>query len=98
MARNDGSIDNAKRNEKLIDAIKIHKDVLLNRLMIETDAPYLNPIEPKLLYYVLAKLSDIMDVSEVELDKIVLENTQRFFLFLFEKCKIMCSAHRHVIR
>jgi TatD DNase family protein len=74
-----------KRNHRLIEAIEKYKDELINKLMIETDAPYLNPLdskalnEPKLLPHILTKLSEIFEIDEKELGKIILENTQRFF-------------------
>jgi TatD DNase family protein len=80
-----GWLCDEKRNENLITAIKTNKDELLNKLMIETDAPYLNPLdpkvlnEPKLLPHILTKLSEVLEIDKKELGKIILENTQKFF-------------------
>lgn len=68
----------------------IFKTVPLNRLLVETDAPYLAPHplrgkknEPAFVKHTLACLADIKNVSVSEMEKITTEN----FYNLFKKAK-----------
>jgi TatD DNase family protein len=61
-------------------------EVPLDRLVLETDAPYLSPVpyrgkrnESGYLTYVVSKLSDIKQVSEEEIARITTENAARIF-------------------
>ena len=62
------------------------KDIPLDRLLIETDSPYLSPEpfrgqknEPKNVRFVLEKIADELGMSVSELDKITTENAKRFY-------------------
>lgn len=59
-----------------------------NRILIETDAPYLTPApqknktrrnEPSFVKSVLLKLAEIRDIDPDELSKIIFDNTNRFY-------------------
>ncbi len=80
-----GWICDDRRNAELLQAAKI---IPPDRLMIETDAPYLlprgikglkNPNLPQNVVYVSRKLAEVKCCSEPALRKILLENTKRFF-------------------
>lgn len=64
----------------------VAKIVPINRLLIETDAPYLAPMPhrgkqntPAYLPYTLAEIARIREISVEELDKITEENTRKIF-------------------
>ncbi|MGD9638403.1 MAG: TatD family hydrolase [Alphaproteobacteria bacterium] len=66
------------------------KEVPLNRLLVETDSPYLAPIphrgktnEPSFVKLVAEKLAEIKGVSLEEISNITSQN----FMRLFEKCQ-----------
>ncbi|MDV7338590.1 TatD family hydrolase [Terasakiella sp. A23] len=76
-----------KKAEELREAIK---DVPLDRLLVETDAPYLSPIpkrgkrnEPAFTAYTSAKVAEVKGVSEEEM---ATQTTDNFFT-LFSKAK-----------
>jgi TatD DNase family protein len=61
-------------------------EIPLEKLVLETDAPYLSPVpyrgkrnESSYLSYVVAKLSDIYQISEEEIARITTENAERIF-------------------
>tara|TARA_A100001234_G_scaffold221339_1_gene236957 strand:- start:172 stop:933 length:762 start_codon:yes stop_codon:yes gene_type:complete len=62
------------------------KDLPLDRLLVETDSPYLAPVpnrgkknEPSFVKYTLEKLSEIKEVSNIELTKITTNNFNKLF-------------------
>ncbi|MEG0073070.1 MAG: TatD family hydrolase [Clostridia bacterium] len=72
-----------KRNEHFYETIK---KMSLNRIMLETDSPYMSP-EPnrgkrnssKSIPIIAKKLAEIMEVSVEEIADITYENSMRFF-------------------
>lgn len=65
---------------------EIAKKVPLNRLLIETDAPYLAPEpnrgkknEPAYVKYTLLKLAEVLNIEVNELRKITVDNTYKLF-------------------
>lgn len=78
-----GWICDNRRNADLLEAIKV---IPLDRLMVETDGPYLLPREvkgrrnvPSNLHYVWEKIASVLEKEAEEVRKIVLENTKMFF-------------------
>jgi len=80
-----GWICDERRGDALREAVKY---IPLERLMIETDAPYLTPRNikgldrtnvPQNIKYVAAELAKNMGVGEEELIMAVKENTEQFF-------------------
>ncbi len=64
----------------------IAKKIPLNKLLIETDSPYLTPVpfrgkvnEPKNVSYVLKELSLLLEIKEEELINITTANAKRLF-------------------
>ena len=62
------------------------KELPLERLLIETDSPFLAPEpmrgkknEPSFVRFTLKKLSDLKDIDTLELDKITTDNFNRLF-------------------
>jgi len=62
------------------------KQIPLNRLLIETDSPFLAPVpmrgkknEPSYIKYTLEKLSNIKNIEKVKLDKITTNNFNILF-------------------
>jgi len=80
-----GWIADKRRNANLILAVKENKEKLIDKVMIETDAPFLNPISPKelnypkLLPFVLKELAKHMEIDELELNTKINENVKIFF-------------------
>ena len=73
------------KNSGLPDAIR---DIGLEHIVLETDAPYLSPVpfrgkrnESSYLKYVVARLAEIKDVSPEEVARITTENAQKIFGF-----------------
>ncbi len=63
---------------------KIARDTPLDKLLIETDAPYMSPVQGEINYpwntsVVLNKISEIKKIPEEEILKIVIENAKRIF-------------------
>lgn len=80
-----GWICDDRRGKALREAVRI---IPADRVMIETDAPYLTPKNvaglgnvnvPQNIRYVAAELAKYMKTDEAELTAQVLENTRRFF-------------------
>lgn len=71
------------KNAKKDDVIKA---IPLDRLVVETDAPYLTPTpkrgqlnEPKYVKYTIEKISEVLGLSTDEVERITTENAKRFF-------------------
>lgn len=79
-----GWICDNRRNKDLIEAVKI---IPLDRILVETDAPYLTPLglglprrnTPDNLRYVIEKIAEIKKIDANELERITLENTVKLF-------------------
>lgn len=79
-----GWICDDRRNADLLDAVKV---IPPDRLMAETDAPYLmprikglkNPNVPENIKYVVGRIAKEKCASENALRQILLNNTRRFF-------------------
>ncbi len=82
-----GWLCDTRRGQELRNIVK---HIPLDKLMIETDAPFLTPHnakpqpkdrrnEPALLPYVLSELSNCIGISEAALAKQTYTNTQHFF-------------------
>lgn len=82
-----GWICDERRGQDLQEAVKF---IPLDRLMVETDAPYLTPRtlrpkpkhgrnEPAFLPYIVGEIAKYMDVSAEDITKHSVENTKRFF-------------------
>jgi TatD DNase family protein len=61
-------------------------EVPLNKLVLETDAPYLSPVpfrgkrnEPSYLEYIVGRLATIMKIEEEEMKKITTENARKLY-------------------
>jgi TatD DNase family protein len=73
-----------KKNDDLRGVVR---RVPLDRLMVETDAPYLSPEprraqrtnEPALVMYTAAKIAEVKGISLEELDQATTANASRFF-------------------
>ena len=68
------------------DLRKTFKILPLNKILIETDSPYLAPVpnrgkknEPSFLYHTAQKLSEIKEISKSEISKITTDNFNRLF-------------------
>jgi TatD DNase family protein len=62
------------------------KDIPLDRIVVETDSPYLSPEpfrgrknEPKMVQYVIEKIASEIGISSEELRKITTENAKKFY-------------------
>lgn len=69
-----------------IELQKTFKFLPLEKILIETDSPYLAPVpnrgkknEPSYLNYTAAKLSEIKEISKSEISKITTDNFNRLF-------------------
>lgn len=72
------------KNAKAIK--EVAKEVPLDRLLVETDDPYLTPVpfrgkenRPSYVKYVLKEIAEIKEMDYQELEKIVYENSLRVF-------------------
>lgn len=81
-----GWINDDRRNGDLIHALQnVEQKMLLDRIMIETDCPFLSPVKhdrfcvPSYVYYVLKKLASVLKMDEKELEEIVYKNTLKCF-------------------
>lgn len=77
------------RNSKKL--VEVAKETPLERIILETDAPYLSPSQcfgqmnyPKNVAYVRDKLAEIKGVAAEEIERITVENTKRLFFRLGE--------------
>lgn len=80
-----GWICDERRNHNLIEALKY---IPLDKLMIETDSPYLKPRniknksirnEPAYLNYVLERIAQLKNIAIEDLSEIVYNNSIKFF-------------------
>lgn len=62
------------------------KDVPLDKILVETDSPYLSPVphrgernQPKNVSYVIEKLAEVLGMDFDELNRITTENAKRFY-------------------
>lgn len=65
---------------------KVVKEISLDHLVLETDAPYLAPVpfrgkrnEPSYLKYILEKLAQIKEIPKAEIASITTSNAQKLF-------------------
>jgi TatD DNase family protein len=73
-----------KKNDALREVVR---RMPIDRLMVETDAPYLSPEpkrgqktnEPALVMYTAAKVAEVRGMGLDELDRVTTENAARFF-------------------
>jgi TatD DNase family protein len=73
-----------KKNDALREVVKL---VPMDRLMVETDAPYLSPepvrsqkvCEPALVMYTARRVAELRGVTVEELDRVTTGNARRFF-------------------
>ena len=70
------------------NVVKIVKNCDINKLMLETDTPYLSPVplrgkvnEPKNVIITAKKIAEIRDMSLEELDQVTTKNAETFFNF-----------------
>lgn len=75
------TFNNAKHN------IEAMKEVPLDRLLLETDCPYMTPVpfrgktnKPEYVNLVADKASEVLNIPREELAKITTENTKRLFI------------------
>lgn len=78
-----GGVLTFKNAKKLVEILP---QIPLQRLLIETDAPYLTPEpfrgqrnEPKFTVHVVEKISQILQISKEEIERITTENAHRLF-------------------
>ncbi len=65
---------------------EIIKDVPLNKILVETDSPYIAPVpfrgkrnEPKFVEYVIGKVAEVKKISTEGIKKVTYENTRELF-------------------
>ena len=70
--------------------VEVVREVPLDRLLLETDAPYLTPVpfrgkrnEPKLVFHVAEKIAEIKGLTIEEEAMATFANTERFFNYKF---------------
>ncbi|MGL4904995.1 MAG: TatD family hydrolase, partial [Cetobacterium sp.] len=66
--------------------VEVVKDIPLDRIVLETDAPYLTPIpfrgkrnEPIYVQYVAEKIAEIKEISLEEVIKVTTENAKKLY-------------------
>ena len=69
-----------------LDLQMTFKEIPLDKLLIETDSPFLAPVpmrgkknEPSFIKYTLKKLSELKNIDEKKLDKITTDNFNNLF-------------------
>lgn len=74
------TFNNAKHNLEALKAVP------LNRLLLETDCPYMTPVpfrgktnRPEYVNYVADKACEVLDITRDEIERITTENTKRLF-------------------
>ena len=74
------------KNIEGINFKEIIENVPLNKLLIETDCPYLVPEgvkakrnEPIFVQYIADKIAEVKKISQEELAKITTDNARKFF-------------------
>ena len=75
-----------RRSKDVIEALKI---IPLERILVETDAPYLTPLNvgkklprrntPDNLHYVIEKIAEVKNLSPIEVESMLLRNTIKTF-------------------
>lgn len=65
---------------------KVAKEIQLDRLLLETDCPYMTPVpyrgkrnEPKFVKFTCQYIAELRQMEASEIEKITAENTKRFF-------------------
>jgi len=78
-----GGVVTFKNAKKLVDIVE---DIPIDKLLLETDGPYLTPHpnrgkrnEPKFTRIVLDRLSEILNINSQILEEQILENTKKLF-------------------
>lgn len=78
-----GNITYAKPGAEILEVVKI---IPLEKMMLETDCPYLAPVphrgkrnEPTYVSYVCEKIAEIKQISAKKMEEITTENAIRFF-------------------
>lgn len=76
-----------KSNESTLTAYEIVKESPINRLLLETDTPYLPPVpyrgrqnEPSYINHIAEKIAGLRSISASDLAKSTSENAKRLFL------------------
>lgn len=67
-------------------AVEVAKDIPIDRMLVETDAPYMSP-EPNrgkrnqsnYIRFVISKIAEVREISEKELSEKLIDNTRRLF-------------------
>jgi TatD DNase family protein len=71
---------------KNAELASVVKSIPLNRILLETDSPFLAPVpkrgkrnESSFLLYIAGKLGEILNMDKEEIEKLTIENTKRLF-------------------
>ncbi len=80
-----GNLTYAKPSAEILEVVKM---IPLEKIMLETDCPYLSPVphrgernEPANVVYVRDKIAEIKAIDKEEVDKITSQNAVKFFRF-----------------
>jgi len=78
-----GGVVTFKNAKKLVEILP---KIPLDKLLLETDSPYLTPHpyrgklnNPSYTTHILEKMANILDIPKSELEKIIFDNTKRLF-------------------
>jgi len=78
-----GNITYAKQDTEVLAVVR---EIPLERIMLETDCPYLTPVphrgkrnEPAYVAHVCEKIAEIKQISAKKVDEVTTENTKKFF-------------------